>query len=145
MTTTLAFNHAFSTGSNDPISMKQLWTGRILSGTIALLLTLDGVMKLFKPAPVIEATLRLGYPESSIVGIGLALLGCVALYLVPRTAALGAVFITGYLGGAVATHVRVGGGWFEILFPIVIAALVWGGLWLRDHRLQRELPLIKTN
>jgi hypothetical protein len=123
------------------ISKKQLWTARVLSGLPALFLLLDGGMKLFKPAVVVEATVQLGYPESAIVGIGLVLLAGTILYLIPRTAILGAVLLTGYLGGAVATNVRVGSPLFNILFPVILGALLWGGLWLRDRRLRELLPL----
>src|SRR5688572_17413774 len=96
------------------ISKKLLWTGRILSGLPVLFLLVDGAMKLWKPAPVVEATLQLGYPESAIVGIGVLLLTCTLLYVLPRTSIVGAILLTGYLGGAVASHVRVGNGWFNI-------------------------------
>ena len=118
------------------ISKHRLWAGRLLSGSAGLFFLLDGGMKLFKPPMVVEATLQLGYPESAIVGIGVILLACTILYLIPRTAILGAILLTGYLGGAVATHVRVVGPWFNILFPVVFGCFVWGGLWLRDQRLQ---------
>jgi len=121
------------------ISKKRLWAGRILSGWAALFFLTDGGMKLFKPPVVIESTLQLGYPESAIVGIGMLLLGCTILYLIPRTAILGAVLFTGYLGGAVATYVRVSGPWFNILFPVVFGCFVWGGLYLRDKRLRSVL------
>lgn len=98
-------------------------------------------MKLVKPAPVVEATVKLGYPESVILGIGVVLLICTILYLLPKTAVLGAILLTGYLGGAVATHVRVAEGWFSILFPVIFGVLLWGGLWLRDERLQKLIPL----
>jgi len=127
--------------STDPISTKRLWSGRIMSGLPALFLLFDGAMKLFKPPFVVEATVKLGYPESTIVGIGVVLLVSTVLYLVPRTAILGAVLLTGYLGGAVATHVRVEAGLFDIVFPVFFGALLWGGLWLRDRRLQELLPL----
>jgi hypothetical protein len=123
------------------ISSKQLWAGRIMSGLPALFLLMDGGMKLFKPPVVVEATVRLGYPESVIVGIGLALLASTLLYLIPRTAILGAVLLTGYLGGAIATHVRVGAPLFNIVFPLIFGALIWGGLWLRNRRLRELLPL----
>jgi hypothetical protein len=126
------------------ISTPRLWTGRVISGLAALFLLVDGVMKLFKPAPVMEATLRLRYPESTIVGIGVILISCTFLYLVPRTSILGAVLLTGYLGGAVATHVRAASGWFEMVFPVLFGALVWGGFLLRDNRLRVLLP-IKEN
>jgi len=118
------------------ISGKRLWAGRFVSGLAALFLLVDGGMKLFKPPVVVESTLQLGYPESAIVGIGIILLACTILYLIPRSAILGAVLLTGYLGGAVATHVRVKGPWFNILFPVIFGCLVWGGLYLRDRRLQ---------
>ena len=86
--------------------------------------------------------MKLGYPESVIVGLGIVLTLSTVLYMIPRTAILGAVLLTGYLGGAVATHVRVGNGWFEVLFPVLIGALVWAGLWLRDSRLRNLLPLV---
>jgi hypothetical protein len=119
-------------------SKGRFWTGWILTGLPALLLLLDGVMKLVKPAFVVDANLKLGYPENTILPIGVVLLACTILYLIPRTAFWGAILLTGYLGGAVATHVRVADGLFPIVFAIVIAALIWGGLYLRDERL-REL------
>jgi hypothetical protein len=124
------------------ISNKRLWTGRIVGGLPALFCLIDGVMKLFKPAVVVEGTKQLGYPESAIVGIGLVLLASTLLYLIPRTAILGAVLLTAYLGGATATHVRVSAVLFNILFPIFFGALLWAGLWLRDRRLQALLPLV---
>ena len=123
------------------ISSQRLWGGRIMSGLPALFFLVDGSMKLFKPAVVVEATRQLGYPESAIVGIGLALLASTLLYLLRRTSILGAVLLTGYLGGAVATHVRVEAGLFKIIFPVVVGALIWGGLWLRDRRVQELLPV----
>jgi hypothetical protein len=123
------------------ISNKQLWTGRILSGLPAAFMLFDGGMKLFKPAPVVKATMQLGYAESVIVGLGIVLLASTLLYLIPRTALLGAVLLTGYLGGAVASNVRAGQPLFNIVFPIVFGVLLWGGLWLRDQRLRVLLPL----
>ncbi len=123
-------------------SKKRLWAGRILSGLPSLFLLVDGGMKLFKPPVVVESTLQLGYPESAIVGIGLVLLVCTFLYLIPRTAVLGAILLTGYLGGAVATHVRVSGPLFNVLFPVIFGFMLWGGLWLRDKNLARLLPVI---
>ena len=121
---------------NRSISKKRVWTGRILSGLAALFLLMDGCMKLVKARVVVETTVQLGYPESAIVGIGIVLLACTILYLIPRTAILGAVLLTGYLGGAVATHVRVRAPLFNILFPVIFGCIVWGGLYLRDRRLQ---------
>lgn len=115
------------------------WTGRILSAVLVLFFVLDGGMKLFKPPAVVQATVQLGYPESTIVGIGLALLLCTALYAIPRTATVGAILLTGYLGGAVATNVRAATPAFNLAFPILFAAAVWGSLILRDNRLARIL------
>lgn len=123
------------------ISKGRLWAGRILGGLSALLLLVDAVGKLVKPTPVVDATVKLGYPESVIIGLGVVLLISTILYLLPKTSVLGAILLTGYLGGAVATHVRVGEGWFPILFPVVFGVLLWAGLWLRDERLQNLIPL----
>ena len=121
---------------------RQLWAGRIMSGMGVAFLLLDGVMKLFKPAVVREAFARLGYPESEIIGVGVLLLICTALYLIPRASILGALLLTGYLGGAVATHVRVGDPLLShVLFSTYIAALLWVGLYLREPRLRALVPL----
>ncbi len=113
-----------------------LWAGRILSALPVLFLLLDGVMKIVKPAFVVEATVQLGYPESVIVTLGVVLVACTILYLIRRTAVLGAILLTGYLGGAVATHVRVGGPLFSILMPVILGVMLWGGLYLRDERVR---------
>ncbi len=128
-------------GFSTQASKKAVWTGRILSGIVTALLLMDGVMKLAKPAPVVEAVAKLGYPDSTTVGIGVLLLVCTVLYALPRTAVLGAVLLTGYLGGATATNVRVEAGTFSVLFPSIIGALVWGGLMLRERRLTAVFPL----
>ena len=122
----------------------KLWTGRILSGLASAFFLVDGGMKLFKPPIVVGTTLQLGYPESSIIGIGTILILCTLLYLFPRTAVLGAVLLTGYLGGAVATHVRVGGPIANILFPVECGLMVWAGLWLRSSSLRRLVPLVSS-
>lgn len=124
-----------------PVSKKGLWAGRLISALPALFLLLDGIMKLVKPAPVVEATVRLGYPESVIVPLGFVLLVCTVLYLIPLTSVLGAILLTGYLGGAVATHVRAGEGLFSIVFPIIFGVLIWLGLYLRDDLLRQVIPL----
>ena len=113
-----------------------LWAGRIISILPVLFLLLDGIMKLVKPPVVVEATVNLGYPESVIVCLGVVLVACTILYLIPRTAVLGAILLTGYLGGAVATHVRVGGPLFSIIFPVIFGVMLWGGLYLRDERVR---------
>jgi len=103
---------------------------------------MDGIMKLVKPEPVVKATIELGYPESVIMALGIILLVCVILYVVPHTAVLGAILLTGYLGGAIATQARVGNPLFShILFPVYLALLIWGGLFLRDSRLRALMPL----
>jgi hypothetical protein len=123
-------------------SKKMLWTGRILSGLSALFLLVDSLGKFVRPAPVIEGTVQLGYSESVILPLGIVLLACTVLYLIPRTSVLGAVLLTGYLGGAVATHVRIGNPVLtHVLFPIYIGVLIWGGLFLREERLRALLPL----
>ncbi|HKP88239.1 MAG TPA: DoxX family protein [Blastocatellia bacterium] len=130
-----------SSAQTAPVSKKRLWAGRILSALASLFLLFDGVLKLIKPAPVVEGTIRLGYPESVIIGLGIVLLACTVLYMIPRTSVLGAVLLTGYLGGATATHVRVSDQLFAILFPSIVGALIWGGLYLRDARLRALIPL----
>jgi hypothetical protein len=122
-------------------SKAALWTGWIISALPALFLLMDGVMKLVKPRFVVDATVKLGYSESVIVPLGIVLTACTVLYVIPRTAVLGAILLTGYLGGAVNTHVRAGQGAFEILFPVLFGALLWGGLYLRDSRVRALVPL----
>lgn len=124
-----------------PVSKGRLWAGRIISALPALFLLLDAIGKLVKPKQVIDATVQLGYNENVIIPLGIVLLICTILYLVPRTAVLGAILLTGYLGGAVATHVRAGEGLFSIIFPIIFGILLWLGLYLRDPWLARVLPL----
>ena len=123
------------------VSKKMFWAGWGLSALPALFLLVDGAMKLVKPDVVVKTTVELGYAETVILPLGVVLLVCTILYLIPRTAVLGAILLTGYLGGAVATHVRAGHGLFEILFPVVFGALLWGGLVLRDERLRDLLPM----
>jgi len=125
-----------------PISRKSLWAGRIMTALPLLFLLIDGAAKLAKPAPVVEGTVKLGYSETVIIPLGIVLLSCTILYAIPRTSVLGAILLTGYLGGAVATHVRVGDPLFtHILFPVYLGVLIWGGLYLRDGRLRALIPL----
>lgn len=123
-----------------PVSSARLWTGRVLSFLPAAMLLLDAVMKLVKPEEVVKATIELGFPESSITGMGIALLVSVVLYLIPRTAPVGAILVTGYLGGAVCTHVHAGHPTWQIFFPAIFGALMWTGLVMRDPRLEPVLP-----
>jgi DoxX-like protein len=122
-----------------PDSKKMSWAGIVISALPALFLFVDGVAKLVKPQVVVDTTVQLGYPESVILGLGIVLTACTIIYIIPRTAVLGAILLTGYLGGAVATQVRAGGGPFKILFPVIMGALLWGGLYLRDERMNKYL------
>jgi len=116
--------------------MKSVWAGRIVSAIPVLFLLADGASHILKPAAVVQAFAQLGYPLSTAVPIGIVAILCVAIYVIPRTSALGAILLTGYLGGAVSTHVRVGDPLFQTIFPVIIGALVWGGAYLRDARLR---------
>jgi len=126
------------------LSSGRIWAGRIMSWLPALFLIADAIMKLMKPAFVVEANVQLGYHASVIVPLGVLLLVITILYLIPRTAVLGAILLTGYLGGAVATHVRVGTEIFPIVFAIVFGVLLWGGLYLRDRRVSSLIPLTEN-
>ena len=118
--------------------------GMVLTTLAALFLTFDTVLKVLKLGPAVEGTVSLGYPLGSVRVIGIVELVCLVLYLVPRTSVLGALLLTGYLGGAIATHLRIGNPLFtHILFPVYVALFVWGGLFLRDPRLAELLPLRK--
>jgi hypothetical protein len=119
---------------------KTIWAGRILCALAALFLTLDGVTHLLKPAAVVDAFARLGFPLSLSVELGVIVLICVAVYVIPRTSILGAVLLTGYLGGAVATHLRVLDPLFDTIFPVIIGLMLWGGLYLLDQRVRALIP-----
>ena len=127
---------------DDTPKQKRSWSGVILSAIPTLLLLMDAVGKLVKPEPVVAGTVELGYPETVIVPLGIVLLVCTILYAIPKTSVLGAILLTGYLGGAVATHVRVGSPLFtHMLFPIYLGIFIWLGLYLRDFRLRALVPL----
>lgn len=126
-----------------PISPALRWTGIVISTLAVLFFAFDGVGKVMKIPQVIEATTKLGVPVEQVPGIGILLLVCTALYAIPQTSVLGAILLTGYLGGAVQTHVRVGGPAFPVAFSVGFGVLVWLGLWLRDRRLQTLVPLRK--
>lgn len=125
---------------NNGNSKKALWAGRILSGLAVLFLLFDGVMKFFMdklPPEALEAGAALQWPIELMPLVGTILLICTALYIIPRTSVLGAILLTGYLGGAIASHVRVSSPLFtHTLFPIYIAVFIWLGLYLRDHRVK---------
>ncbi len=124
-----------------PISTSRRWVGRVLTALAALFLLVDGVMKVLQSAPSVETATQLGYSAGSVVGVGILLLICLAIYLLPQTAPLGAILLTGFLGGVVATHVRAGSPVFSLIFPLIIGTLLWIGLYLRDTRLRVLLPL----
>ena len=125
----------------ETVSKKALWGGRTLGALPLLMLLPSATMKFLKPPEVIEGFVRLGYPESLALGLGILELACTAVYLIPRTSVLGAILLTGYLGGATATHVRVGDPLSMFIIPVILGVLVWGGLFLRDPRLRALIPL----
>ena len=124
-----------------PVSKKTLWVGGIISALPVLFLVFDAVIKVILLGPVVDSFAELGYPASLALGIGILELVCIAVYVIPRTSVLGAILLTGYLGGAVASHMRVGSPVFSVVFPVIIGALIWGGLFLRDDRLHALIPL----
>jgi hypothetical protein len=125
-----------------PVSNKRLWAGRIMSALAVLFLTFDVVIHIMKPAPVIKGFTDLGWSPSLAVPLGIIELVCLVLYLIPRTSVLGAVLLTGYLGGAVATNLRVAAPLFSnTLFPIYVGVFLWGGLYLRDNALRAVFPV----
>ena len=117
------------------------WTGRIVSGFVALFLLVDGGGRLAGFAPYIEGTTRFGYDAALAPWIGLSLVVSTLLYVVPRTSVLGAILVTGYLGGATATHVRVGSPWY--LFAVAFGVMAWGGLWLQNAALRDLIPVVR--
>ena len=124
-----------------PAAKTTVWAGRIISALAVLFLIFDSVIKVLSMAPAVESTTQLGYPASLVVGIGILEIACLAVYVIPRTAVLGAILLTGYLGGAIATQVRAGSPLFSIVFPVIVGALIWGGLFLREARLRALIPL----
>ena len=126
-------------------SKRMLWTGRVVSWVIAALLLLDAVMKVLQVPQVMEGTMKAGYPADTVRPIGIILLVCLICYVIPRTSVLGAILLTGYLGGAVATNVRISTPLFSyILVAVYVGVLTWGGLFLRDERLRELIPLRKN-
>jgi hypothetical protein len=121
---------------------KMVWAGRVMSGLMVAFLLFDSVIHMARIAPVVAAFAQLGLPLDFAVPLGIVELACVAIYVYPRSAVLGAILLTGYLGGAVAMQLRVGNPLFgEALFPIYIGVLLWGGLWLREARLRALIPV----
>lgn len=122
-------------------SKKLIWTGRVFSGVVVLFLLFDSIGKLMQAAPVVKGTAELGFSSSVVFPLGLVLLVCTLLYAIPRTSVLGAILLTGYLGGAVAVQVRVGHPLLGfVMFPVYVGILQWGGLFLRDDRIRALIP-----
>ena len=117
-----------------------LWTGRVFSTLSVLMLLLDAAGKFMMPAQVVQACQRLGFPVNLSPTLGVLLTLSTLLYAIPRTAVFGAILLTGYLGGAVAIHMRAGSPLFETVFPVFIGIVVWAGIYLRDCRLRKVLP-----
>jgi DoxX-like family len=125
-----------------PNSKPALWAGRIMSGFTVLFMLFDALSKLAMEHHVVEATTNIGYPQQVIRPLGIILLACTVLYAIPRTAIFGAILLTGYLGGAVASKVRIDDPLFRsVLFGVYFGILAWGGLYLRDGRLRSLIPL----
>jgi len=126
-------------------SRTALWTGRVLSSIAILFLTFDGIVKLVPIQPVTDSLREIGYPATDSFArfLGVVTLLCVALYAWPRTAVLGAVLLTGLMGGAIASHLRLGDPPFtHTLFGVYLGLFFWGGLWLRDERVRRIMPTV---
>jgi hypothetical protein len=137
MSATLLRSAQLNASSAASTSNRARWTGRILSGIAVLFLTFDTVIKLVASKAAVEGTTQLGWPAHHLPTLGAIEVVCLVLYLIPRTAPIGALLWTGYLGGAIATHLRLDNPLFShILFPTYVAALLWGGLYLRDARVR---------
>ena len=127
------------------VSKTKLWTSYVMSGLVILFMLMDGIMKFVKPPDVIEGTLALGFAEQHLPVIGTLGLISTLLYVFPRTSILGAILLTGYFGGVVATHVRLNNPLFtHTLFTVYFGILIWGGLWLRNGKLRELLPMKRS-
>jgi hypothetical protein len=124
-----------------PVAKKALWAGYIISGLVVLMLLMSATFKFMSPPDVLKEFARLGYAEGHAVGLGILEVACVVVYAIPQTAVLGAILITGYLGGATATHVRIDDPLTNLIGPIVFGVLAWLGLYLRDRRLRDLIPI----
>jgi hypothetical protein len=124
-----------------PTSKGMLWAGRVISGPAILFLVFDGVTKVLKVPAVMKAAAELKFSDGQIVAIGIILLICTAIYAIPRTAILGPVLLTGYLGGAISIQMHAGNPIFETLFPGIFGVLVWSGIFFRDSRLRMLIPM----
>jgi hypothetical protein len=130
----------------EPVSKPALWTGRLLSGLVIVFMLFDGAIKLV-PWPIVTETMdRMGYGSSENLArtLGAITIACTVLYAIPSTSIFGAILLTGYLGGAMASHVRIGSPLFShILFGLYLGLMLWGGLWLRDRRLRALIPFLR--
>ncbi len=135
-----AMNPLTATGAGAP-RRGTLWAGRILSGLVVAFLLFDGITKVLRVPAVLKAAAQLGFTAPQMVGIGMLLLVCTAIYAIPRTTVLGAVLLTGYLGGATCIQVHAGNPLFETLFPVFFGALAWWGVYLREPGLLRRIAL----
>jgi len=131
------------TQRSNPVSKGAMWTGHVITVLVSLFVLFDGTIKVMKSPAAMEGTTKLGYPASVVLPLGITVLVCTLLYMIPRTAILGAVLLTGYLGGATATMVRVQNAW--LIFPVLTGVLAWLGPFLRDSRLRALLPLRNLN
>ncbi|WP_406699935.1 DoxX family protein [Singulisphaera sp. Ch08] len=130
-----------SDAETEPISKTARYAGRFLTGLAVLFLLFDGAMKVIMVAPVIDASNQLQIPERVVPGLGIVLIAATLIYWIPKTSILGAILLTGYLGGATWTHVRLGGPVFPMVFPSLVGAIIWGGLYLREPRLRFLVPI----
>ena len=127
-----------SASQTAPVSKKMVWVGRIISALPVLLMVFTGAFGLLRPALALPGFVHYGYPEKAFLPICIVELACAIVYAVPRTSVLGAILLTGYLGGAPATHVRAGEPFY---FPVIVGVVIWAGLFLRDDRLRALMPL----
>jgi hypothetical protein len=130
-----------TTMQSSQASVKSIWAGRIVTGLMAAFLVFDAVIHMLKPAPVVEAFAKLNFPLRLAVPLGITELVGILLYVIPSTSILGAIFLTGYLGGAIAAQLPSGNPFFgEVLFPVYIGVFLWGGIYLRDEKLRALVP-----
>ena len=135
-----AFQSHLASASTNSQSKSVLWVGRVVSTLVALFTAFDGIMKVIKEPHVIQASADFGFSGNQIVLIGVLMLLCTVLYAIPRTAVLGAVLLTGYLGGALVSNIRVGHSLFQCIFPVLFAVVAWGGIFVREPRLRELMP-----
>ena len=131
--------------TKQPISKLRLWTSYILQGLIVLLFLMGAASNIFQSDEAVAEATKMGYPESSVLCLGIVLLVSTLLYAIPKTALVGAILLTAWVGGAVATHVIHGDPMFNMLFPVIFGILLWLALWLRMPKLQTVFPLVSKS